>query len=164
MPALLFLPNIKCTPVMYKVSYNTYGVTTYINYVRRLMIDISYLHVYSYSPPGTGGYHASEGDTNVTIDSNAQDDKVVYAAPVQAVNIPHQAVASGEQYAVSTKAVSKTSEEQPPSGQYHDATHDTKKDTEKVSSLLDLEKSIKFISALLLALLSTTALQPCHEH
>ena len=88
----------------------------------------------SYSPPGTGGTHASEGDTNVTTDSNAQDDKVVYAAPVQAVNIPHQASASGEQYAVSTKAVSKTSEEQPPSGQYNDATHDTKKDTQGVSS------------------------------
>ena len=105
-------------PVVYKSSY---GVTTYI--------DISYLHVYSYSPPGTGGYHASEGDTNVTA-----DDKVVYAAPVQAVNIPHQAAASGEQYAVSTKTVSKTSEEQPPSGQYNGATHDTKKDTQGVSS------------------------------
>ena len=98
------------------------------------MIDISYLLVHSYSPPGTGGTHASEGDTNVTADSIDQDDKIVYAAPVQAVNIPHQASASGEQYAVSTKAVSKTSVEQPPSRQYHDATHDAKKDTEKVSS------------------------------
>ena len=94
------------------------------------MIDM----YYSYSPPGTGGYHASEGDTNVTADNNAQDDKVVYAAPVQAVNIPHQAAASGEQYAVSTKAISKTSEEQPPSGQYNNGTHDTKKDTQGVSS------------------------------
>ena len=87
--------------------------------------------MYSYSPPGTSGYHASEGDTNVTIDSNAQDDKVVYAAPVQVVNIPHQAAASGEQYAVSTKAVSNASKEQPLSGQYND---DTKKDTQGVSS------------------------------
>ena len=71
-----------------------------------------------------------EGDTNViTTDNNAQNDKVVYAAPVQAVNIPHQAAASGEQYAVSTKSVNKTSEEQLPS----EYVHDTKKDTQGVS-------------------------------
>ena len=39
----------------------------------------------------------------------------------QVVNIPHQAAASGEQYAVPTKAVSKTSEQQPLS------RHDPKK-------------------------------------
>ena len=89
---------------------------------------------YLYSPPGTGGTHASEGDTNViTTDSNAQCDKVVYAAPVQAVNIPHQAAASGEQYAVSTKTINKTSDEQLPSRQYDDAAHDTRKDTQEVS-------------------------------
>ena len=32
----------------------------------------------------------------------------------QTATIPHQAAASAEQYAVSTKAVNKTSEEQPP--------------------------------------------------
>ena len=88
------------------------------------------ISVFSFSPPGTGGTHASEGDTNViTTDSNAQNDRVVYAAPVQAVNIPHQAAASGEQYAVSTKSVSKTSEEQLP--QKH---VDTKKDFQGVSA------------------------------
>ena len=95
---------------------------------------VSYVCTYLYSPPGTGGTHASEGDTNViTTDSNAQNDKVVYAAPVQAVNIPHQAAASGEQYAVSTKSVSKTNEEQLPNRQYDDGACDTRKDTQGVS-------------------------------
>ena len=78
----------------------------------------------------------------MTTDSNDQNDKVVYAAPAQTVNIPHQAAASGEQYAVSTKSANKTTEEQPPSRQYDqppsrqydDTTHDTKKDTKGVST------------------------------
>ena len=87
------------------------------------------ISVFSFSPPGTGGTHASEGDTNVITTDKAQYDKVVYAAPVQAVNIPHQAAASGEQYAVSTKTANKTSEEQLP--QKH---VDTKKDFQGVSA------------------------------
>ena len=70
----------------------------------------------------------------MTTDSNGQDDKVMYAAPAQTVNIPHQAAASGEQYAVSTKAANKTSEKQPPSGKYDGAAHDTKRATEGVST------------------------------
>ena len=58
----------------------------------------------------------------------------MYAAPAQTVNIPHQAAASGEEYAVSTKATNKTTEEQPPCRQYDDTTHDTKKDTKGVST------------------------------
>ena len=70
----------------------------------------------------------------MTADSNGQNDKVMYAAPAQTVNIPHQAAASGEQYAVSTKAANKTSEEQPPSRHFDDTTHDTKNDTKGVST------------------------------
>ena len=90
---------------------------------------VSVFHLYS--PPGTGGTHVSEGDTNVTTDSSAQYDKVVYAAPIQTVNIPHQASASGEQYAVSTKTVNKTSEQQLP--QEHVEAPDTKTDFQGVS-------------------------------
>ena len=86
-----------------------------------------------YSPPaGTGGTHASKEYTNVTTDSSAQDDKVVYAAPAQAATIPHQAAASGEQYAVSTKAVNKTSEKHLP--QEHVDVPDTTKDLQGVSA------------------------------
>ena len=67
----------------------------------------------------------------MTTDNNAQYDKVVYAAPVQAATIPHQAVASGEQYAVSTKAVNKTSEKNLP--QEHVDAPDTTKDFQGVS-------------------------------
>ena len=35
---------------------------------------------------------------------------------------------------MSTKAVNKASDEQPPSGKYDDAAHDTKKDTQGVST------------------------------
>ena len=91
------------------------------------MVSVFYLC----SPPDTGGTHASEGDTNVTTESNAQYDKVVYAAPAQTVNIPHQAAASGEQYAVSTKTVNNTSEQQLP--QEHVVAPDTKKDFQGVS-------------------------------
>ena len=67
----------------------------------------------------------------MTTDNNIQYDKVVYAAPVQAVNIPHQAAASGEQYAVSTKAVNKTKQKQQQQQQHVD-TPDTKKDFQGV--------------------------------
>ena len=70
----------------------------------------------------------------MTTDNNAQYDKVVYAAPAQTVNIPHQAAASGEQYAVSTKAVNKTSEKQQQL-QHVDAL-DTTKDLQGVSAYL----------------------------
>ena len=68
----------------------------------------------------------------MAADNNAQDDKVVYAAPVQAATIPHQASASGEQYAVSTKAVNKTSEKHLP--QEHVDAPDTTKDFQGVSA------------------------------
>ena len=68
----------------------------------------------------------------MTTNSTAQDDKVVYAAPVQAVTIPHQAVASGEQYAVSTKAINKTSEKH--LSQEHVDAPDTTKDFQGVSA------------------------------
>ena len=88
----------------------------------------NYVHAYSYSPPGTGGTHASKGD------NTAQNDKVVYAAPAQAVAVPHQTAASGEQYAMSTKTANNTSEGQPPSSQYDYVVNNTKKDTQGVSN------------------------------
>ena len=88
----------------------------------------NYVLAYSCSPPGTGGTHASKGNYNT------QNDKAVYAAPAQAVAIPHQTAASGEQYAVSTKTANKTSEGQPPSSQYDDIVNNTKKDTQGVSN------------------------------
>ena len=63
--------------------------------------------------------------------TNAQYDKVVYAAPAQTATIPHQAAASGEQYAVSTKAVNKTSEKQQ---QQHVDAPNTTKDLQGVSA------------------------------
>ena len=71
----------------------------------------------------------------MTTDNNTQYDKVVYAAPAQTVNIPHQAAASGEQYAVSTKAVNKTSEKQQQQQQHVDVP-DTTKDLQGVSAYL----------------------------
>ena len=71
----------------------------------------------------------------MTTDNNAQYDKVVYAAPAQTINIPHQAAASGEQYAVSTKAVNKTSEKQQQQQQHVDAP-DTTKGLQGVSAYL----------------------------
>ena len=71
----------------------------------------------------------------MTTDNNTQYDKVVYAAPVQAVNIPHQAAASGEQYAVSTKAVNNTKQkqqQQQQQQQQHIDAPDTKKDFQGV--------------------------------
>ena len=102
----------------------------------------TYIHniicILSYSPPGTGGTHASGEETNGGINSSAQyDDKVLYAAPALTMNIPHQTVSTGDMYAVSTKAVGKASQEQPPAGEgngVHDATSDPKKDTEGVSA------------------------------
>ena len=47
--------------------------------------------------------------------------------------IPHQASASGEQYAVSTKATTKTNENQPTNNQYDDV-RDAKMETQGVSS------------------------------
>ena len=52
------------------------------------------------------------------------------------MNIPHQTASTGDMYAVSTKAVGKTSQEQPPAGEgngVQDATSNPKKDTEGVS-------------------------------
>ena len=96
-----------------------------------------YGYVHSNSPPGTGGTHASGEETNGATSSSVQyDDKVLYAAPAQAVTIPHQTVSTGDMYAVSTKTVGKTSQEQPPAGEnngVHDATSDPKRDTGGVS-------------------------------
>ena len=68
----------------------------------------------------------------MTADNSAQYDKVVYAAPAQTATIPHQATASGEQYAVSTKAVNKTSEKNLP--QEHVDPPDTTKNFQGVSA------------------------------
>ena len=70
----------------------------------------------------------------MTTDNNAQYDKVVYAAPAQTATIPHQAAASGEQYAVSTKAVNKISEKQQQQQQQHVDAPDTTKDFQGVSA------------------------------
>ena len=95
----------------------------------------TYVHIRS--PPGTGGTHASGEETNGATTSSVQyDDKVLYAAPAQAVIVPHQTMSTGDMYAVSTKAVGKTSQEQPPAGEsngVHDATSDPKRDTGGVS-------------------------------
>ena len=99
---------------------------------------ILYGYIYSHSPPGTGGTHASGEETNGATTSSLQyDDKVLYAAPAQTVIVPHQTVSTGDMYAVSTKAVGKTSQEQPPAGEsngVHDATSDPKRHPEGVSS------------------------------
>ena len=96
-----------------------------------------YGYLHSHSPPGTGGTHASGEETNGATTSSVQyDDKLLYAAPAQTVNVPHQTASTGDMYAVSTKAVGKTSEEQPPAGEgngVHDAMSDPKRDTEGVS-------------------------------
>ena len=52
-------------------------------------------------------------ETNEATAINSQYDKVVYAAPAQTVAVPHQTSAAGEQYAVSTKAVSRKNKEEP---------------------------------------------------
>ena len=54
-----------------------------------------------------------EEETNGATAINSQSDTVVYATPTQTVAVPHQAVSTGEQYAVSTKSVNKKSQEQP---------------------------------------------------
>ena len=88
-----------------------------------------------YSPTGTIGSTALEGGTNAITDNNIQSDKVVYAAPAQIVTVPHQTSATGDLYAVSTKAAQKPGQEQQPSGESNDAPPDTiKANTQGVSS------------------------------
>ena len=70
----------------------------------------------------------------MTTDNNAQYDKVVYAAPAQTAIIPHQAAASGEQYAMSTKAVNKTNKQQQQQQHQHVDAPDTTKDFQGVSA------------------------------
>ena len=83
------------------------------------------------SPTSTGGSHALAAETNGNTDSNGHSDKVLYAAPAQAVTVPHQTSAGGQEYAVSTKAANKT-QAQLPSEQYDDV-QGTKKEVQAVS-------------------------------
>ena len=90
-------------------------------YTKSCCIIPTYL---SYSPTSTGGSHASGGD--------AYFDKVVYSDPSQTMSVPHQTSATGDIYAVSTKATNYVNQEQLPSREYDD-TLDTKKDNQGVS-------------------------------
>ena len=87
--------------------------------------------MHTYSPTGTGGSHTSGGAGTISAINDLYD-KVEYAAPAQTVTVSHQTSTSGEEYAVSTKAAKKTSQEQPPTEKY-DSVHATKKDTQEVS-------------------------------
>ena len=88
----------------------------------------------THSPPATGGTHASEGETktDATTAANTGYDKVLYAAPAQTVNVPHQTSAAGELYAVSTKTVNRKNQNLQP--QEHVNKDDTKKDFQGVSN------------------------------
>ena len=90
--------------------------------------------IHTHSPPATGGAHASEGETktNTTTTTNTGYDKILYAAPAQTINVPHQTSSAGELYAVSTKAVNKKNQDQPP--QEYVNKDDTKKDFQGVSN------------------------------
>ena len=70
----------------------------------------------------------------VTIPHQTSTNGQEYAVSTKAVTIPHQTSASGQEYAVSTNSIKKkTSQTQPPVGQYDDV-EGTKKDTQGVSS------------------------------
>ena len=74
------------------------------------------MHIYPHSPTDTSRTYTLGEETNeatVSSYSDQYDDKVVYAAPVQTVTVPHQTSAAGELYAVSTKAVNKKKQEEP---------------------------------------------------
>ena len=64
-----------------------------------------------------------------TIDSNASQDQVVYSVPLKTVTLPST---SRQQHTLPTKAVSNTSQEQPPSGDSSDV-HEAKRDIQAVS-------------------------------
>ena len=70
------------------------------------------IYIHAHSPTDTSRSYTWGEETNETTVSNAQYDKVVYAAPTQPVIVPHQASAAGELYAVSTKTINKKSKEQ----------------------------------------------------
>ena len=88
--------------------------------------------IHTHSPPATGGTHASEGETKTNTTTNTGYDKILYAATAQTVNVPHQTSSAGELYAVSTKAVNKKNQDQPP--QEHVNKDDTKKNFQGVSN------------------------------
>lgn len=96
------------------------------------------MYIHTCSPTGTSQTYTSGEEVNGAIPTSSQCDKVVYAAPAQIVAVPHQASATGDMYAVSTKAVGKASQEQPPAGEgngVRDIKSDPpKKDTGGVSS------------------------------
>ena len=90
--------------------------------------------IHTHSPPANGGTHTPEGETktDATTATNTGFEKVLYAAPVQTVTVPHQTSAGGELYAMSTKAVNKKNKDQSP--QEHFNKDDTKEDIQGVSS------------------------------
>ena len=71
-----------------------------------------YIHVYS-PTDNSRTYTLGEETNGATTISDQYDDKVVYATPAQIVTVPHQASATGELYAVSTKTMTKKSKEEP---------------------------------------------------
>ena len=71
-------------------------------------------HIHAHSPTDTSRTYTLGEETNEATVINSQYDKVVYAAPAQTVTVPHQASATGDMYAVSTKAVNRKNKEQPP--------------------------------------------------
>ena len=115
------------THCTFSIDHTNYNIDLHSNDVH-----IYYVFIYSNSPPDTSGSHASGSEPNVTAD-NKQHDKVLYDAPAKTVTIPHQTSASGQEYAVSTKAANKTSQALLPSEQYDDI-QGTKIDTQGVSN------------------------------
>ena len=72
------------------------------------------MYIHAYSPTDNRRTYSLGEETNgATTSSDQYDDKVVYAAPAQIVAVPHQASATGELYAVSTKTVTKKSKVEP---------------------------------------------------
>ena len=99
------------------------------------LVGYTYIQCFhAHSPPATSGALTSEGETktNTTTATNTGYDKVLYAAPAQTVTVPHQTSAGGDLYAVSTKAVNKKNQDQPP--QEHVNKDDIKKDFQGVSN------------------------------
>ena len=72
------------------------------------------MHIHPHSPTDTSRTYTLGEESNEAAAINSQYDKVVYAAPAQTVTtVPHQTLAAGEQYAVSTKAAKRKNKEEP---------------------------------------------------
>ena len=87
-------------------------VTQYYNNGKAYYVQVD-MYIYACSPTGTSQTYTSGEEANGAIPTDSQCDKVVYAAPAQIVAVPHQASATGDMYAVSTKAVNRKSQEEP---------------------------------------------------